>query len=193
MQLRPLLITPTFLPISNLLFTNHNFHKGVLDDGAETTRVAFKYKIKMPPYGTTRSKLSKMCQGNAFAFPEYATTDADIPFVCWQYLHWVVTHRRAEGSRFVDVFGYTCHAPCLPGPRTLQEKQGIIKLIDLCLSLIQVAFILGSLNLAFSFSFGATEISPSRESKLLDLSSGSKCLHSMNKIYCPLFELFWWL
>lgn len=160
---------------------------------AQTTRFAFKYKIKKPPYGTIRSKLSKMCQGNAFAFPEYATNDADMPLLCWQYLCWVVTHRRTEGSRFVDIFGYTCHALCLPGLRTLQEKQGIIKLIDLCLSLIQMAFILVSLNLAFSFSFGATEISPSRESKLLDLSSGSKCLHSMNKIYCPLCKLFWWL
>jgi len=148
---------------------------------AETASVAFKYRIKMPPYGTIRSKFSKMCQGNAFAFPEYATNDAGTPFLCWQCLCRVVTHRRAEGSRFVDIFGYTCHAPCLRGPRTLQKKQGIIKLIDLCLSLIQVAFILASLNLAFSFSFGATEISPSRESKLLDLSSGSKCLHSMTK------------
>lgn len=77
-------------------------------------------------------------------------------------------------------------------PRFYIEKQGIIKLIDLCLSLIQVAFISVSLNLAFSFSFGATEISPSRESKLLDLSFGSRCLHSMNKIYCPLSKLFWW-
>lgn len=147
----------------------------------------------MPPYGTIRSKWSKMRQGNAFAFPEYASNDADMPFLCWRCLCWVVTQRRPEGSRFVDIFGYTCHAPCLPGPRALQEKQAIIKLIDLCLSLIQAAFILVSLSLAFSFSFGATEISPSRESKLLDLSSGSKRLHSTNKIYCPLCKLFRWL
>lgn len=134
-----------------------------------------------------------MCQGSAFAFPEYATNDADRLFLSWHCSSWVGTHTGAEGSRFVDTFGYTCHAPCLPGPRIPQEKQAIINLIDLCLSLIQVAFTLVSLNLAFSFSFGATEISPSRESKLLDLSSGSKCLHSMNKIYCPLCNLPWWL
>lgn len=134
-----------------------------------------------------------MCQGSAFAFPEYATNDADRLFLSWHCSSWVGTHTGAEGSRFVDTFGYTCHAPCLPGPRIPQEKRAIINLIDLCLSLIQVAFTLVSLNLAFSFSFGATEISPSRESKLLDLSSGSKCLHSMNKIYCPLCNLPWWL
>lgn len=94
-QLRPLRITPTFFPISNLLFSNHKFHKGDWMMRAETTSVAFKYKIKMPPYGTISSKWSKMCQGNAFAFPEYATNDADIPFLCWQCLCWVVTHRKS--------------------------------------------------------------------------------------------------
>lgn len=131
--------------------------------------------------------------GQCLCFPRTCHSDADGLFLCWQGLSWVGTHRGAEGRRFVDTFGYTCHAPCLPGPRIPREKWGLINLIDLCLSLIQVPFTLVSLNLAFSFSFGATEISPSRESKLLDLSSGSKCLHSMNKIYCPLCNLFWWL
>lgn len=102
-------------------------------------------------------------------------------------------HTGGEGARSADTFGCICHAPYLPGPRIPQEEQVIINLIDLCLSVIQVAFTLVLLNLAFSFSFEATQISPSRESKLLNLSSGSKCLHSMNRIYCPLCNLLWWL
>lgn len=101
----------------------------------------------MSPYGTIRSKLSKMCQGNAFAFPEYATNDADGSFLCWQCLCWVVTHRRAKAVHLLMVLDIPVMHPAFLVP----ERQGIIKLIDLCLSLIQVAFILVSLSPLFRF------------------------------------------
>lgn len=87
----PTKIPVTLFPISSLLFTKHTERTNRCADGARS--VAFKHKIKMPPYGKIRSKLSKLCQGNAFAFPERATSEADMPSLHWQCLHWVVTEK----------------------------------------------------------------------------------------------------